>query len=160
PRPFGRGGWPEPMWSPPVAPPTQPPKRPAPAAPITMPFLRWTVRVDKWVWHYTFTRSFKVTWRDPFNNMTRAGSWQAKDGTLISHWVNSTTWEEWSWPPDPIGASGLCHMGGVDYYLSAVATDYYLYPGDVVWTGMTVVGTDGKVQATIVYDDEVRTGGT
>jgi hypothetical protein len=117
----------------------------------TMPDLRWTVYVQHWNWVYTFSRTGGVTWRDPFNGQNGKGSWRIENGTMITRWVNSKTWEEWDVPINPAGANGTCHMTGGTHALWAEAQNYYVGPGDVV-------KADGKKY--VIYPDEVRSGGT
>lgn len=128
----------------------------------TMPDLKWTVRVKspakEWVWIYSFARSGSVTWRDPFNNMTGKGNWRIQPPKMITTWVNSKTTEEWELPLKPKGARGVCHMQGGDFSLVADAIDYYLDPGDVVYSGDKIIRT--AISATVIYSDHVRTGGT
>ena len=80
-------------------------------------------------------------------------------GKLITRWTGSTTWEEWDVPINPNGAKGTCYMKEGTYGLHAVAQNYYLEAGDVVSTGSPIVRGNGTV-ASVIYSDEVRTGGT
>ena len=126
---------------------------------MTMPDLTWTVRVGSWTWIYKFSRKGTVTWRDPWNGMHGSGHWRIAGSTMTTTWAPSATTEQWDVPLDTNGATGKCSMKGTTYDINAVAQDYYLKPGDVVYTGDTIIRGNGTA-ATIVYDDEVRTGGT
>jgi hypothetical protein len=126
---------------------------------LTMLDLRWTVRVHRYLWVYTFTRKGAVTWQDPYNKMTGNGYWRIDGGTMTTRWTGSKTWEEWDVPINPEGATGTCHMAEGNYDLWAVAQNYHLQPGDVVYAGEPITKGNGTV-ATIVYADEIRTGGT
>jgi hypothetical protein len=125
----------------------------------SMPDLKWTVRVKHWTWVYTFSRTGSVSWLDPFNKMSGQGTWRADGRTLITRWVNSKTWEEWEVPLNPFAAEGVCHMSDGDFDLQAVALNFYLEPGDVVYTGLPIQRANGTA-ASIIYPDEVRSGGT
>jgi len=41
---------------------------------LTMLDLRWTVRVHRWLWTYTFTRGGAFSWLDPFNGKKGNGT--------------------------------------------------------------------------------------
>jgi hypothetical protein len=124
-----------------------------------MPDLKWTVHVHRWTWIYTFSRNGAVSWRDPFNGMHANGSWRMEKGKLITRWVASKTWEEWDVPINPHAATGQCHMEEGTYDLEAEALNYYLQPGDVVYVGRQIIKGNGTA-ASIIYPDEVRSGGT
>jgi hypothetical protein len=125
----------------------------------TMPDMKWNVRVKDWSWIYAFSRQGTVAWRDPFNGMSGRGTWHIRDGELITRWAGSRTWEAWQLPLSPNITLGECHMGNETHELVASAIDYYLQPGDVVYTGEAIVRGNGTV-ASVVYADEVRSGGT
>src|SRR5579863_5037267 len=101
---------------------------------LTMPDLKWTVRVDRWTWTYKFSRSGAVMWRDPWNGMHGAGHWRIAGDKLKTTWASKTT-EEWDMPIDPDGTTGTCYMEEGTFDLRAVAQNYYLDPGDVVYSG-------------------------
>lgn len=67
---------------------------------------------------------------------------------------------------DPDHATGKCVMSGTTYDLTATALNYWLEPGDVVYEGAMIKKTTDKktnpqgTRAYIVYDDEIRMGGT
>jgi hypothetical protein len=124
-----------------------------------MPDLTWTVKVDRWTWIYKFSHAKSVTWRDPWNGMNGRGTWNIIGDTLKIRWQGSETIDEWDVPFEPRRATGQTTMKGVTYDLVAVATDFFLKPGDVVYSGQNIVRGNGTA-ATIIYDDEVRTGGT
>jgi hypothetical protein len=131
---------------------------------LTMPDLNWTVRVydddDSWTWVYKFSRTGTVSWKDPWNGMHGNGTWRIEGTQLKTRWFGSKTTEEWDVPINPTGTDGTCHMKGTDYTLSAVANDYFLQPGDVVYSGDQLINTKPPRLATIIYEGEVRTGGT
>lgn len=130
---------------------------------LTMPDLTWTVRVfdgvSQWTWEYKFTRTGKVSWKDPWNGMHGNGTWRIEGDKLKTSWSGSETTEEWKVPIDPSRATGTCVMKGNTYSLEAVARDYFLQPGDVVYSGRELIRTKGW-RATIIYEHEVRSGGT
>ena len=127
---------------------------------LTMPDMTWTVRVDRWTWIYAFSRLGTVRWRDPGNGMHGNGTWRVENGSLITRWFPSKTWEEWDLPIFPQKATGKAHMADGTFDLEAEAQDYYLRPGDVVYdVGQAIVRSNGTV-ASVIYPDEVRTGGT
>lgn len=134
---------------------------------LTMLDLRWIVRVypegatnPRWSWYYTFTSKGAVSWKDPWNGMHGNGNWRMESGSMITRWTGSKTWEDWDVPINPDAATGTCHMSDGTYDLRAVAQNYYLQPGDVVYSGLPIVATKPPTVATIVYADEIRTGGT
>jgi hypothetical protein len=125
-----------------------------------MPHLQWRVTVKPWTWIYTFSDTGTVSWLDPFNKMTGKGTWRIVGDTMTTRWVNSKTWEEWDVPFNPQGTDGTCHMAGNDdRQLHAVALNFHLQPGDVVYKGAPIQNSGGIV-ASIIYPDEVRSGGT
>jgi hypothetical protein len=131
---------------------------------LTMPDLTWRVRVfdgvSQWVWEYKFLRKGnKVSWRDPWNGMHGDGTWRIEGDKLKTTWTGSETTEDWDVPINPSLAKGTCIMKGKMYSLEAVARDYFLQPGDVVYSGEEIFRTKG-LYATIIYEHEVRTGGT
>jgi hypothetical protein len=100
-----------------------------------------------------------VSWRDPWNGMHGNGAWKIVGDVMRINWFGSQTKEEWDVPFEPRHTTGNCVMHSVSYDLTAVARDFFLGPGDVVYTGQTIIRGNGT-KATVVYDDEVRTGGT
>jgi hypothetical protein len=127
---------------------------------LTMPDLKWTVRVDTWTWVYTFSHLGTVSWKDPNNGMGGNGTWRIVGDQMIISWFASTTEDRWDVPFNPNGTDGTSTMGGKEYPLKAVATNYYYEPGDVVYgVGVKLVRAGGLV-ASIIYPDEVRSGGT
>ncbi len=80
---------------------------------------RWEVRVDKWVWHYTFSVDGSVVWLDPFNKKTGKGRWTIKAGTIVFAWTNSTSKEKWNLPLSSTDQTGQCIMDGKTYDLRA-----------------------------------------
>jgi hypothetical protein len=132
---------------------------------LTMPDLTWNVRVfdsvSQFVWEYKFSRDGnKVTWRDTWNGMSGQGTWAIDGDTMTTTWSGSTTTEAWKVPIDPTFATGTCNMKGKEYKLEAVAQDYFLHPGDVVYSGVPLDSVNPPWPATIIYEHEVRTGGT
>jgi hypothetical protein len=125
----------------------------------SMPDLKWTVLVKNWRWVYTFSRGGAVSWLDPFNKMTGKGTWRIQGHTMKVSWVNSKTTEEWDVPLNPLLEQGVCHMAEGSYALKAWAMNFYLEPGDVVYVGQAIQRGNGTV-ASVIYPDEVRTGGT
>jgi hypothetical protein len=125
--------------------------------------LTWTVRVfdgvSQWVWEYKFLRIGKVSWRDKWNGMNGNGTWSIERDTMKTRWVGSETTEDWDVPINPSLAKGTCTMKGRTYTLEAIAQNYFLQPGDVVYSGEPLVKTSGW-RATIIYEDKVRSGGT
>jgi len=117
----------------------------------TMPDLKWTVRVNHWVWTYTFSHNGTVSWKDPYNGMHGNGSWRIGNGKLTTTWHASKTREEWDYPINPKGMAGQCFMEDGTFSLWAEAQNYYVGPGDVITSG-------GKKY--VVYPEEVRSGGT
>jgi hypothetical protein len=133
---------------------------------LTMLDLKWIVRVygpddpnPRYTWYYTFNRKGAVSWKDPYNGRTGNGTWKIADGTMTTRWVGSKTYEKWIVPINPDAAEGTCYMAEGALGLRAVALNYYLQPGDVVYSGEPIIRTEGQV-ATIVYASEFRTGGT
>lgn len=130
------------------------------AALLTMPDLTWTVRVSRWTWEYKFSSTGHVSWRDPWNGMHGKGTWRIEaDNKLKTRWHGSATTEDWDLPINPSAATGTCYMEEGTYDLQAVAQDYFLQPGDVVYSGLELTRTKGR-RATIIYSDVVRSGGT
>jgi hypothetical protein len=132
---------------------------------LTMPDLTWAVRVfdgsNQWVWEYKFTRiGNKVSWRDTWNGMHGNGTWRIEGDKMKTSWSGSATTEEWDVPIDPSLAKGTCVMKGKEYKLEAVAQGYFLQPGDVVYSGTPLFRVTVPSPATIIYELEVRSGGT
>lgn len=126
---------------------------------LTMPELKWNVRVDRWLWVYAFNLQGGVSWRDPFNGKSGRGSWRHSGDTIVTRWNGSKTWEEWYMPANPDDARGVCHMDDEDYELKAHALNYHLAPGDVVVAGEKLIRTNG-FRACVIYPDHVKSGGT
>jgi hypothetical protein len=124
-----------------------------------MPDLKWTVRVDRWTWIYSFSHLGTVSWQDPNTKEGGKGTWRIVGDYMITRWFASKTEEKWNVPIDPNGADGTCTMGGTNYPLKAVALNYYLGPGDVIYSGEPIFKGNGTV-ATVIYPDVVRTGGS
>lgn len=80
----------------------------------------WQVRVDKWLWNYTFNADGTVTWQDPFNKQTGAGKWQIGSGEIVFTWFNSKTTEKWITPINPTAQTGKTTMQGITYDVNAV----------------------------------------
>jgi hypothetical protein len=76
----------------------------------------WQVKVDRWVWIYTFDANGTVVWVDPFNKKTGKGSWRINAGEMSISWANSTTKETW----DLSTQTGKCTMDKKTYDLQAV----------------------------------------
>jgi hypothetical protein len=91
--------------------------------------------------------------------MNGRGSWQVAGGALRIRWFNSQTTEEWDIPLDSKAATGKCKMAEGTFDLSASALDFYLAPGDVIYSGEIVRRTN-YTRATIIYNDWVKSGGT
>jgi hypothetical protein len=131
----------------------------------TMPDTSWTVKVGRWTWIYKFKRSpasnmtGSVSWRDPFNGMHGGGAWKIVGDVMKLTWFNSATTEAWDVPFEPRHTTGQATMKGTTYDVVATANDFYLKPGDVVYSGQPIILGNGT-KATIVYENEVRTGGT
>jgi hypothetical protein len=133
---------------------------------LTMPDLKWIVRVygpgesnPRYSWYYTFTRKGAVSWKDPYNGRAGKGTWVIEDRTMTVRWAGSKTYENWDVPINPDGAEGTCYMAEGALTLRAVALNYYLQPGDVVYSGEPLIRCEGQV-ATVIYAGEFRTGGT
>jgi hypothetical protein len=135
---------------------------------LTMLDLTWIVRVHRpadpnprYSWYYTFTRKGnKVSWKDPYNGRHGTGTWVIKDDTMTTYWAGTKTYEEWTVPINPDAAEGTCYMAEGALDLRAVAVNYYLQPGDVVYSGDAILATKPPTFATIVYETEFKTGGT
>ena len=125
---------------------------------MTMPDLTWTVRVDSWTWIYKFSSKGAVTWRDPWNGMHGSGRWRIVGGSLHIDWASGST-DDWDVPISTSEATGATKMSDGIHDLRATPVDYYLKPGDVLYSGNTMIHANFTV-ATIIFDDEVRTGGT
>lgn len=83
------------------------------------PIGRWRVKVDRWVWEYTFAAKGAVSWIDPFNKMTGKGKWRVIGETITFAWDQSTTKETWNLPLDPRDQRGTCVMKGKTYEVHA-----------------------------------------
>jgi hypothetical protein len=131
---------------------------------LTMPDLTWTVRVDgnRYTWVYTFSRLGTVRWQSQFDATYHgSGTWRIEGDKLVTRWFPSKAWDEWDMPIDPTGATGKCHMdAGETYNFYAVPRDWYLEPGDVVYSGTPLIRTKPPQPATIIHYNEVRSGGT
>ena len=82
----------------------------------------WQVRVDRWLWTYTFNVDGSVTWRDPFNNQNGAGKWEIEAGKIAFTWLNSKTTESWDVPLKPL-KTGRTIMEGRTYDVNAARTE-------------------------------------
>lgn len=81
---------------------------------------RWQVKVEDWVWIYTFDPNGSVTWLDPFNKKTGRGTWKINGKFITFSWVNSTTKENWELPLKSTAQNGNCTIDGKSYVLHAV----------------------------------------
>lgn len=83
----------------------------------------WTVTFKQWRWEYTITADGRVTWRDPLNNETGAGSWALMGKIVNLSWTGSSTKETWNRPIQPGDQSGWCEASyGIDEIHARKAT--------------------------------------
>ena len=132
---------------------------------VVMPDTSWTVKVDRWTWTYSFKTypganiAGTVSWRDDGNGRHGNGTWKIVGDEMQIGWLSSKTKETWDLPFEPRHTTGTCVMDGTSYDLTAVAQDFFLEPGDVIHMGAPLIRCKGAT-ATVIYKDEVRTGGT
>lgn len=91
---------------------------PKTASPDGNPVGTWQVRVDRWLWNYTFDADGNVSWRDPFSNEGGTGTWEFELGKITFKWIGSTTTETWSVPLNPV-KTGTTTMQGRTYDVNA-----------------------------------------
>ena len=80
----------------------------------------WEVKVEKWIWIYTFDPNGNVTWRDKYNTKEAGkGTWKIA-GDVISFAWQSGTKESWNLPLQPAAQTGVTTMDGTFYEVFAV----------------------------------------
>jgi hypothetical protein len=84
----------------------------------------WNVNVGQWNFVYVFFRNGTVTWKDPRNGLNGQGTWKVEKNKIITHWVNSTTWEAWDLPVNARAATGKCHRKDGTFDLKAEADNF------------------------------------
>jgi hypothetical protein len=118
---------------------------------MTMTDLSFTVHFGRWKYAYSFSRTGTVSWRDVFNGQHGNGSWRIKGSEMIVSWP-SGSYDIWELPINPKSVIGTAYLKGEGTFdLWAEAQNYYVRPGDVLTVGKTKY---------VVYEDEIRSGGT
>jgi len=96
---------------------------PPPVQAMDRPTGKWTVKVHKWTWIYTFDDFGNVSWVDPLNGQGGKGRWAIVNGVLRTTWAPSPTVEEWTLPLTPKEQTGQARMADGCYALSAEMVD-------------------------------------
>ncbi len=125
----------------------------------TMPDLTWAVYVKNLVLVYRFSQKGTVTREDPFVHVKVSGVWKIGNGVMTITWGDKTT-DEWDVPMNPRRTTGERRSAKETVPLTAEALDYFLQLGDVAYGVGDPIQHAGGLVASVVYENEVRTGGT